>query len=120
MDYTIGWMKSGNEGLIPEDGSEKGNWLGISPRTAALAVMVLLALVLGTLYLTGFPNKLRHAVAPAPYPHEQARITFAVGGDVIPHEPVRASAEAAGGGEQGWGSLLGGVDDVFKGLISGL
>jgi hypothetical protein len=119
MDYTARWMKSGDEGLIPADGSEKGNWLGISPRTAALAVMILLALVLGTLYVTGFPNSLRHGAAPAPYPHELVRVTFAVAGDVIPHEPVRASAEAAGGGETGWGSLLGEVDDVFRGVDFG-
>lgn len=119
MDYTAKWMKSGDEGMIPDDGSEKGNWLGISPRTAALAVMILLTLVVGTAYFTGFPRKLRHGATPASYPHELARVTFAVGGDVIPHEPVRASAEAAGGGEQGWASLLGDVDDVFKGADFG-
>ena len=43
----------------------------------------------------------------APYPHELAQVSFAVAGDVIPHEPVRAAAAAAAGdGEAGWGSLL--------------
>ena len=42
-----------------------------------------------------------------------------MGGDVIPHEPVRAAAEAAGGGAAGWGSLLGDVSDVFKGADFG-
>jgi len=32
---------------------------------------------------------------------------------------VRASAEAAGGGVQGWGSLFSGVDDIFKGADFG-
>ena len=30
-----------------------------------------------------------------PYPHEIAQVSFAVAGDVIPHEPVRAAAAAA-------------------------
>jgi poly-gamma-glutamate synthesis protein (capsule biosynthesis protein) len=59
------------------------------------------------------------AAASAPYPHELARVSFAVAGDVIPHEPVRASAEAAGGGAQGWGSLLADVSDVFAGVDFG-
>jgi hypothetical protein len=38
---------------------------------------------------------------------------------VIPHEPVQAAAEGAGGGVQGWGSLFADVDDVFKGADFG-
>src|ERR1700760_3736557 len=61
-----------------------------------------------------------HAAKPVvPYPHELARVSFAVAGDVIPHEPVRAAAEAAGGGVQGWGSLLSDVSDVFEGVDFG-
>ena len=41
-----------------------------------------------------------------PYPHELAQVSFAVAGDVIPHEPVRAAAAAAGDGEQGWAALF--------------
>lgn len=107
-------MESEGEGFPPVRDSEPGNWLGISPRTAALAVLILLALVAGTAYFTGFPGQQRQAAAPAPFPHELARVSFAVAGDVIPHEPVRASAEAAGGGMPGWSSLLNDVDDVFK------
>lgn len=114
MDETAKWMESGGEGVPPSREGEPGNWLGLSPRTAALTVMILLALVAGTAYFTGFPGYLRPAVAPAPYPHELSRVSFAVAGDVIPHEPVRAAAEAAGGGVQGWNSLLDDVDDVFK------
>jgi hypothetical protein len=36
------------------------------------------------------------AAVVVPYPHELAQVSFAVAGDVIPHEPVRAAAAAAG------------------------
>lgn len=119
MDHTAKWTQSGGEGIPPSQGAEKGNWLGISPQTAALAVLLLLAAVMGTSYFTGFPAKLRSAAAPAPYPHEVARVSFAVAGDVIPHEPVRAAADAAGGGAEGWSSLLADVSDVLKGADFG-
>jgi poly-gamma-glutamate synthesis protein (capsule biosynthesis protein) len=56
----------------------------------------------------------RSAAAVVPYPHELAQVSFAVAGDVIPHEPVRAAAAAAGDGAQGWGALLADVADVFQ------
>jgi poly-gamma-glutamate synthesis protein (capsule biosynthesis protein) len=45
-------------------------------------------------------------------------VSFAVGGDVIPHEPVRAAAAAAAAAgdptnSQGWGALFSDVSDVF-------
>jgi len=43
-----------------------------------------------------------------------AEVTFAVAGDVIPHEAVRAAAAAAGPGPAGWAALLSHVSDVFK------
>ena len=43
-----------------------------------------------------------------------AEITFAVAGDVIPHEAVRAAAAAAGPGAAGWAALLSHVSDVFQ------
>jgi len=120
MDHTAKWMQSGDEGLPPAPGLENGgNWLGISPQTASLAVLILLMVVIGTAYFTGFPARLRHSGAIAPYPHELARVSFAVGGDVIPHEAVRAAADAAGEGVAGWSSLLDGVSDVFKGADFG-
>jgi len=48
-----------------------------------------------------------------------AQVSFAVAGDVIPHEPVRAAAAAAGEGSQGWGALLSEVSDVFRGADFG-
>ena len=114
MDHTAKWMKTGGEGIPPGQGTGTGNLLALSPQAAALAVMILLGLVLAGAYFTGFPASLHRAAAPAPYPHELARVSFAVGGDVIPHEAVRAASEAAGGGAAGWGSLLGDVSDVFE------
>jgi poly-gamma-glutamate synthesis protein (capsule biosynthesis protein) len=81
--------------------------------------MVILAMALGAAYFSGFTGRMGRAGASAPYPHEAARVSFAVAGDVIPHEPVRASAEAAGGGVAGWGSLLSDVNDVFEGVDFG-
>jgi len=119
MDHTAKWMKTGGEGIPPVRETERASWLGLSPQAAALAVMILLGLVVAAAYFAGIPADLHRAAAPAPYPHELGRVTFAVGGDVIPHEPVRAAAEAAGGGAEGWGSLLGDVNDVFEGADFG-
>jgi poly-gamma-glutamate synthesis protein (capsule biosynthesis protein) len=60
-----------------------------------------------------------HTAAVAPYPHQLAEVRFAVGGDVIPHEPVRAAAAAAAAAgdpsnSQGWGALFSDVRDVFQ------
>ncbi len=56
----------------------------------------------------------QHAAVVTPYPHELAHVSFAVAGDVIPHEAVRAAAAAAGEGEQGWAALFSDVADVFE------
>jgi hypothetical protein len=119
MDQTAKWMKTDGEGIPPVEDAERGIALGLSPRAAALAVIILLVLVSTGVYLTGFPSTFRRGVAQAPYPHEVGRVTFAVAGDVIPHEPVRAAAEAAGGGAEGWGTLLTSVSDVFEGADFG-
>ncbi len=51
--------------------------------------------------------------AVTPYPHELAKVSFAVAGDVIPHGAVRAAAAAAGDGAAGWSALFADVADVF-------
>jgi len=81
--------------------------------------MIILGVVVAGAYVSGVSEHFRRASAVAPYPHELARASFAIAGDVIPHEPVRAAAEAAGGGAQGWGSLFADVNDVFKGADFG-
>ncbi len=59
---------------------------------------------------------------PVPYPQEITRVTFAIAGDVIPHEPVVHAASAAAvqtaGDESpsdhtGWDALFADVADVF-------
>ena len=82
-----------------------------------LAALLVIALVGG---FAGFRSARNGAAGPvAPYPHEVARVSFAVAGDVIPHEAVRAAAAAAGPGEQGWSALLSHVSDVFEGADFG-
>ena len=60
-----------------------------------------------------------HAGVVTPYPHDLAQVSFAVAGDVIPHEAVKAAAAAAGDGEQGWVAQFGEVSDVFEGADFG-
>lgn len=50
----------------------------------------------------------------APYPHTLAQVSFAVAGDVIPHEAVKDAAKAAGPGADGWAALFSQVSDVFE------
>jgi len=82
-------------------------------------VALLLAVVaVGAVLLAGSHGR-RLAAVVAPYPHELAQVSFAVGGDVIPHEAVRASAAAAAASgdptnSQGWGALFSDVSDVFE------
>ncbi len=78
-----------------------------------LACLMAVLLALAPALLIGRHTK--HAAAVVvPYPHELAQVSFAVAGDVIPHEPVRAAAAAEGEGAQGWGALFSDVADVFK------
>jgi poly-gamma-glutamate synthesis protein (capsule biosynthesis protein) len=78
--------------------------------------LIALALILAVGVLTGFRWRLHAAAATpvVPYPHELARISFAIAGDVIPHEAVRAAAAAEGDGVHGWVALFSDVSDVFE------
>jgi poly-gamma-glutamate synthesis protein (capsule biosynthesis protein) len=87
-------------------------------RLAGGGALLLIASALGAAWLAG-SHAGRSAAAALPYPHELAQVSFAVAGDVIPHEPVRAAAAAAGDGAQGWGALFSDVSDVFKGVDFG-
>jgi poly-gamma-glutamate synthesis protein (capsule biosynthesis protein) len=72
-----------------------------------------LLMLAGVGLLAGFHGA--HPAAPiTPYPHELAQVSFAVAGDVIPHEAVRQAAAAAGDGEKGWEALFADVADVFQ------
>jgi poly-gamma-glutamate synthesis protein (capsule biosynthesis protein) len=76
----------------------------------ALLSVAALAAIAGS----GFRFGLHAAKPVVPYPHELAHVSFAVAGDVIPHEAVRAAAAAAGDDAQGWTALLSDVSDVFQ------
>ncbi len=87
-------------------------------RWRALAAVCVGALV-GAALLTACRSGHGAAAVVTPYPHDLAQVTFAVAGDVIPHEPVRAAAKAAGDGEPGWAALFADVADVFEGADFG-
>jgi poly-gamma-glutamate capsule biosynthesis protein CapA/YwtB (metallophosphatase superfamily) len=83
------------------------------------AVLLTFVAVGAVLVLLGGWHGRKLAAVVAPYPHELAQVSFAVGGDVIPHEAVRASAAAAAASgdptnSQGWGALFSDVSDVFE------
>jgi poly-gamma-glutamate synthesis protein (capsule biosynthesis protein) len=78
-------------------------------RWVGVAVVFLAAIGAALFYFHG-----HRPAAFTPYPHELARVSFAVAGDVIPHGAVRASAAAAGDGAQGWSALFADVADVFQ------
>jgi poly-gamma-glutamate capsule biosynthesis protein CapA/YwtB (metallophosphatase superfamily) len=76
--------------------------------------------VIGCILLAGRRSVPVSAVAVvAPYPHDVSQVSFAVAGDVIPHQAVREAAGAAGEGSQGWAGLFGDVSDVFHGADFG-
>jgi poly-gamma-glutamate synthesis protein (capsule biosynthesis protein) len=82
-----------------------------------LATFLLAAIAASAIFHT---LRLRPAAAVVvPYPHELAQVSFAVAGDVIPHEAVRSAAAAAGEGEPGWAALFSDVADVFQGADFG-
>ena len=72
----------------------------------------------GTALIPAMRGRQQAAVA-IPYPHDVAQVSFAVAGDVIPHEAVREAAKAAGDGEAGWAALFSDVSDVFEGADFG-
>jgi poly-gamma-glutamate synthesis protein (capsule biosynthesis protein) len=87
--------------------SRRHGWL------AGAGALLLAVVAIGAALLLGYRTS-RSAAAQVPYPHELAQVNFAVAGDVIPHEPVRAAAAAAGDGSAGWGALFSDVADVFQ------
>lgn len=86
-----------------------------SAKLALLAGCALFLLAGSAVFAALSPSLHRHpaAVAVVTYPRELGAVSFAVAGDVIPHEAVRAAAAAAGDGAQGWAALFSDVSDVF-------
>ena len=109
-------MESGRAGSRPWFGTRSGSKPGW--RRAAVGMMLVAAgMIAGAVFMSSLGH--RPAAAITPYPHELAQVSFAVAGDVIPHEPVRAAAAAAAAkGEAadtgGWGALFADVGDVFE------
>jgi len=83
-------------------------------RLVALVVLVLLAVVFRTA-----PPVVDAAATVTPYPHDRTQVSFAVAGDVIPHEAVRQAAAASGPGTEGWAALFSELADVFRGVDFG-
>ena len=114
MDWAMGGRQAGagfGLGLFTGAGSRLAADLRKHRRLAIGGA--LLAVAVAGAVLAGLEGR-RPAAAIAPYPRELAQVSFAVAGDVIPHDPVRAAAAAAGEGAAGWGALLSDVSDVFK------
>ncbi len=84
-----------------------------------LAALALVLAGLAAAMHTGRSFAASAAEAVTPYPHDLAQVSFAVAGDVIPHEAVRNAATAAGKDETGWTALLTNVSDVFQGADFG-
>ena len=120
MDWVLGSQFGARCGLSAEvdDGSGSrartdGDEGGFLRRYWRAAAGVLGLCAVGAALLGGTHAR-RHAAVVVPYPHELAQVSFAVAGDVIPHEAVKAAAAAAGEGEQGWAALFSDVADVFE------
>jgi len=99
-----------------------GSAHGLRRRWRWAAGLLVLAAVGAALIPAGLVPVLsgrRQATVAIPYPHDLGQVSFAVAGDVIPHEPVRAAAKAEGGGEPGWAALFADVADVFEGADFG-
>ena len=84
-----------------------------------LAVVLVLSAAWTILASQGAP-----AAPPVTYPHETARVTFAIAGDVIPHQAVvQAAASQAKidptAARGGWDFLFAAVADVFRSVDFG-
>ncbi len=104
-NWTIGEDRPGAAFWVRLAAGVRRHWRLTSVSALLLAALAV-ALLVGS-------HASRSTAAAVPYPHDLAQVTFAVAGDVIPHEPVRNAAAAAGEGAAGWGSLFADVADVF-------
>jgi poly-gamma-glutamate synthesis protein (capsule biosynthesis protein) len=94
----------------------RGAWGIVRRSYIAIGIAALLAAG-AVAFVAHGPRRLVAVVAP--YPHDLAEVKFAVAGDVIPHEAVRAAAKSAlEAGDPtnslGWGALFSDVADVFE------
>ena len=114
MAQAMDWAEGAGSGRVSFAG------LGLSIRRhwrLAIFAVLLAAVGTGAGWMAHGPRRLAAVVAP--YPHDLAEVKFAVAGDVIPHEAVRAAAKSAlEAGDPtnslGWGALFSDVADVFE------
>ena len=120
LSRALGWAKNGAGNRVfhrapgVSHAPEPAATPGFSRRALIAGISLALLADLGVVALgtrLGF-HEARGAVVP--YPHDLGQVTFAVAGDVIPHEAVRAAAAADGEGVQGWSGLFSDVSDVFR------
>ncbi len=107
--------------------NESRKSFGARTAFAGLAVVVLLHFAL-TLRTHAASDQQKSAAAKT-YPQEISRVTFALAGDVIPHQAVVESAEAAQSeiaksgaapsDHAGWDALFVNVADIFRGVDYG-
>jgi poly-gamma-glutamate capsule biosynthesis protein CapA/YwtB (metallophosphatase superfamily) len=107
----MGWSKVMREFAQALDSVLRRRWRTLVAMCVGLAV--------GAVLLSAYRSGQSAAVVVAPYPHDLAQVSFAVAGDVIPHEAVKARRPAAGDGEPGWAALFSDVADVFEGADFG-
>jgi len=114
LAQAMDWAEGAGSGRVSFAG------LGLSIRRhwrLAIFAVLLAAVGTGAGWMAHGPRRLAAVVAP--YPHDLAEVKFAVAGDVIPHEAVRAAAKSAlEAGDPtnslGWGALFSDVADVFE------
>jgi poly-gamma-glutamate synthesis protein (capsule biosynthesis protein) len=116
LGKAVGWTRHGTWGhwLWPQRKRESSSWLGRRAFLSGLALALFVALGAFEFETRFGSHESYHAGAPVPYPHDLAQVTFAIAGDVIPHEAVRAAATADGEGAEGWGALFSDVSDIFR------
>jgi poly-gamma-glutamate capsule biosynthesis protein CapA/YwtB (metallophosphatase superfamily) len=100
------------------------NRSGLTVRSASRAAALCFGLLATVTVAVGQAGTApQQPVARVAYPHEVSRVTFAIAGDVIPHEAVVASARAAqnqaatqgaANDHAGWDALFADVADVFR------
>jgi poly-gamma-glutamate capsule biosynthesis protein CapA/YwtB (metallophosphatase superfamily) len=86
------------------------------PKTGKSRILLLTgsALLVAAAFVVAHFRAASTAKPVVPYPHEVARVSFAVAGDVIPHDAVRAAAAAEGPDLQGWSALFSDAADIFQ------
>ena len=73
-----------------------GQFGGVLRKHWRTLAVIGIGLAAGTALFTVMRSSHGASAVATPYPHDLAQVNFAVAGDVIPHEAVRAAAAAAG------------------------